>query len=162
MLFHTPELQQSLSSSQDYEDQVNRLVGLLYQMQTDPPQIKEGPYYNLREIIAKARSLTALLRCQLGAVYEVDTSIEVGDVYDHTTMADIRRTADSDDGGNDGGDDDAAGGDGDDSRYSRRRRKELLVTSVIANAIIKRPAPESPQVSAYLSKARVTVLSPEW
>ena len=242
MLFHTPELQKSLSSSQDYEDQVNQLVDLLYLMQADPPQIKGRAYYNLREIITKARSLTALLRCQRGAVYEVDTSIKVGDAYDNTTMTKIRPMASSDNDGSDGGDDDAAGGDGGDgsdggdddaaggdggdgsdggdddaasgdggdgsdggdddaaggdggdgsdcggddaagsdggdsgdggdddaaggdggdgSRRPRRRKKELLVTHVIANAIVKRPAPKSPQVYAYLSKARVTVLSPE-
>ena len=194
MLFHTPELQKSLSSSQDYEDQVNQLVDLLYQMQADPPQIKGRAYYNLREIVTKARSLTALLRCQRGAVYEVDTSIKVGDAYDNTTMTDIRPMADSGNGGSDGGDDGAAGGDGGDSsdggdddaagsnggdgsdggdddvtggdggdgsRRPRRRKKELLVTHVISNAIVKRPAPKSPQVYAYLSKARVTVLSPE-
>ena len=162
MLFQIPELQQLLSSSQDCEVQVNRLVDLLYLEQANLPQIKEGSYYNLREIIAKARSLTALLRCQIGAVYEVDTSIKVGDAYDHTMMTDVRFTADSDDGGCDGGDGDAAGGDGGNgSRRPRRRRKELLVTSVIANAIVKRPAPKSPQVDVCLSKARVTVLSPE-
>ena len=181
MLFHTPELQKSLSSSQDYEDQVNQLVDLLYLMQADPPQIKGRAYYNLREIISKARSLTALLRCQRVAVYEVDTSIKVGDAYDNTTMTDIRPLADSDDGGSDGSGDDAAGGDGGDggdssdggnddaaggdggdgSRRPRCRKKEVLVAGVIANAIVKRPAPKSPQVHAYLSKARVTVLSPE-
>ena len=161
MLFQIPELQQSLSSSQDCEGQVNRLVDLLYLEQANLPQIKEGSYYNLREIIAKARSLTALLRCQIGAVYEVDTSIKVGDAYDHTMMTDVRFTADSDD-GCDGGDGDAAGGDGGNgSRRPRRRKKELSVTSIIANATVKRPAPKSAKVDVCLSKARVTVILPE-
>ena len=162
MLFQNTQLQQSQSSNEDYEEQVHRLVSLLYWLQEKPPHIEEAPYNNLREIIAKARSLTAQLRCQRGAVYEVDTSIKVGDVYDSTMMTDIRFMADYDDGGSDGGDGDAVDGDGGDgSRRPRRRKKELLVTSIIANAIVKRPAPKSAQVDVCLSKARVTVLSPE-
>ena len=162
MLFQSTQVQQSHPSIEEYEEQVQRLVTLLYWLQDNPPQIEEGSYNNLREIITKARNLTAQLRCQRGAVYEVDTSIKLGDAYDSTTMTDILFLADYDDGGSDSGDDDAADGDGGDgSRRPRRRKKELLVTSIIANAIVKRPAPKSAKVDLYLSKARVTVISPE-
>lgn len=158
MLFQNAELQQSLSSAPEYEDQVVGLASLLYKLQAIPVGIEEGPYYSLREIITTARTLTAQFRCQRGCVYEVDASVVVGDVYDDTKMTDIRY--DEDDGGSDdGGDDDVADRDaGDDGPRPRHRKKVLLVTSVIANAIIKRPAPRSPHVDAYLSKALVTVL----
>lgn len=160
MLFQSPELQQSLSSTPNFDDQVIGLIRLIYALQADPVQMEEDAYNALREIIATARRLTAQLRCQRGAVYEVDASIALGDVYDDTKMTDIRFTADHDDGGSD--DDGDGGGDaGDGGPPSRRRKKELLVTSVISNAIVRRSAPGSPDVDAYLSKARVTVLSPE-
>ena len=161
MLFQSTQVQQSRPSIKEYEEQVQQLANLLYWLQDNPPQIEEGAYNNLREIITKARDLTAQLRCQRGAVYEVDTSIKVGDAYDSTAMTDIRFLADYDDGGCDGGDDVVDGDDGDGSRRPRRRKKELLVTSIIANAIVKRPAPKSAKVDVYLSKARVTVFSPE-
>ena len=131
-------------------------------MQENPLHKGKGPYCNLGEIITNTRSLAALLRCQSGAVYEVDTSIKVGDAYDSTTMTDIRFLADYDDGGCDGGDDDVVDGDdGDGSRRPRRCKDELLVTSTIANAIVKRPAPNSVKVDLCLSNAYVTVFSPE-
>ena len=85
MLAQSTQLQQSRPSIKEYEEQVRRLADLLYLLQENPPCMEEGPYCNLREIITKARSLTTQLRCQRGAVYEVDTSIKVGGAYGSTT-----------------------------------------------------------------------------
>ena len=142
MLFRTPELQQSLSSGEDCKDQVQELVDSLNLMQADPVQMEEGNYIALHEIVANARKLTAQLRCQRGCVYEVDTSIAVGDNYDNTKMTDIQFSDDD--------------GDGDDST-----RELPVVTSVIANAIVRRRAPGSSEVDDYLSKAHVIVSMPE-
>ena len=143
MLFRTPELQQSLSSGEDCKDQVQELVDSLNLMQADPVQMEEGNYIALHEIVANARKLTAQLRCQRGCVYEVDTSIAVGDNYDNTKMTDIQFIDDDD-------------GDGDDAT-----RELPVVTSVIANAIVRRRAPGSSEVDDYLSKAHVIVSMPE-
>ena len=143
MLFHTPELQQSLSSGQDCEDQVKELVDSLNLLQADPVEMEEGNYIALHGIVASARRLAAQLRCQRGCVYEVDTSIAVGDYYDNTKMTDIQFIDDDD-------------GDGDDAA-----KEPPVVTSVIANAIVRRRAPGSSEVDDYLSKAHVIVSMPE-
>jgi len=126
-MLQTTTIKEYLSTT---DDQLAYLTKLLDALQTNPNRLDQFFYDKLSELLFKARTLSAEMKCQRG-VYEVNHNIQVGDRYDEATMADL------------------VFGDLDEER-------EAVVTAVITKGIVKRLSAGSKEV-VQLAKARVLV-----
>jgi len=127
LMLQNATVKQYLSAA---NDQPQYLTTLLCALQRNPIDLDRLFYDTLSELLLKARTLSAEMKCQRG-LYEVDNNIQVGDPYDEATMEEIG-FADLDE------------------------AREAVVTAIIMKGIIKRPSPISKEV-VQLGKARVLI-----
>jgi hypothetical protein len=129
LLFQNPKVQSQLKM---VDPQVMDLISSFSHVQSEPVSISDSNLGTLRKWLHSVMILAAELKCQR-FVYEVDESVQLGDLYDDTKMLDMKFVVDEEN-----------------ASYA-------FVDAIISRGVVKRSYAGDKEVRAQIGKTKVLV-----
>jgi len=132
LLFQNPQIQKLL---QNVKQESDDLLNILLDVQVAPYHLPPEYISELQRILRNLRMLRAQLRCQR-AVYEVDHSVTVGEEYDESRMQGVQVA---------------------ELENIDPKEETALVSCILSNGIVKKKYEASPEIEAWICRARVLI-----